>query len=60
MSPEKHTVREIQSKPRVGIPWRTRQEELAGNLEKLNYYSRPFNAPAANRSRFRWDCPKRN
>ena len=38
MSPEKHTVREIQSKPRVGIPWRTRQEELAGNLEKLNYY----------------------
>src|SRR6266705_6946534 len=38
MSPEKQTVSEMQSKPRVGIPWRTRQEELAGNVEKLNYY----------------------
>src|SRR5207248_1487489 len=38
MCPEKQTVSEIQSKPRVGIPWRTRQEELAGNVEKLNYY----------------------
>ena len=38
MSPEKQTVTAIQSKPRVGIPWRTRQEELAGNVEKLNYY----------------------
>src|SRR5439155_17028478 len=38
MPPENQTSPEIQSKPRVGIPWRTRQEELAGNLEKLNYY----------------------
>jgi putative glutamine amidotransferase len=29
---------EIQQKPRVGIPWRTREEELRGNVEKLNYY----------------------
>jgi len=27
-----------QPKPRVGIPWRTRQEEQAGTVEKLNYY----------------------
>jgi putative glutamine amidotransferase len=32
MSPEN------QLKPRVGIPWRTREEERAGNVEKLNYY----------------------
>ena len=38
MPPENQTSPEIQSKPRVGIPWRTRQEERAGNLEKLNYY----------------------
>ena len=38
MSPEKQTVSEIQSQPRVGIPWRTRQEELTGNVLKLNYY----------------------
>ena len=24
--------------PRVGIPWRTREEELQGSVEKLNYY----------------------
>jgi len=29
---------EIQPKPRVGIPWRTREEELHGNVEKLNHY----------------------
>jgi len=29
---------EIQQQPRVGIPWRTREEELRGNVEKLNYY----------------------
>jgi putative glutamine amidotransferase len=38
MSPDKQAVSEIQSKPRVGIPWRTRQEELARNVEKLSYY----------------------
>ncbi|HVO59260.1 MAG TPA: gamma-glutamyl-gamma-aminobutyrate hydrolase family protein [Dongiaceae bacterium] len=32
MSPENH------KKPRVGIPWRTREEERQGNVEKLNYY----------------------
>lgn len=30
--------REIQSKPRVGIPWRTREEERQGSVEKLNFY----------------------
>jgi len=29
---------EILPKPRVGIPWRTREEERNGNVEKLNYY----------------------
>jgi putative glutamine amidotransferase len=29
---------EIQRKPRVGIPWRTREEERQLSLEKLNYY----------------------
>jgi putative glutamine amidotransferase len=29
---------EIQGKPRVGIPWRTREEERQGSVEKLNYY----------------------
>jgi putative glutamine amidotransferase len=29
---------EIQQKPRVGIPWRTREEERKQNKEKLNYY----------------------
>ena len=30
--------REIQPKPRVGIPWRTREEERGGIVEKLNFY----------------------
>ena len=30
--------REIESKPRVGIPWRTREEERQRGVEKLNYY----------------------
>lgn len=29
---------EIEQKPRVGIPWRTREEERQQNVEKLNYY----------------------
>jgi putative glutamine amidotransferase len=29
---------EIQPRPRVGIPWRTREEERNGNVEKLNDY----------------------
>ena len=29
---------EIQQKPRVGIPWRTRAEEREANAEKLNFY----------------------
>jgi len=28
----------IQLKPRVGIPWRTREEERQGSVEKLNFY----------------------
>jgi putative glutamine amidotransferase len=39
MSPENHNSRQAQSgKPRVGIPWRTRDEERQRNVEKLNYY----------------------
>jgi putative glutamine amidotransferase len=39
MSPENHNSLETpSSKPRVGIPWRTRAEERQGNVEKLNYY----------------------
>jgi putative glutamine amidotransferase len=39
MSRENHHPPETQSsKPRVGIPWRTRDEERQGNVEKLNYY----------------------
>src|SRR5262245_15704028 len=29
---------EFQDRPRVGIPWRTREEERQQSLEKLNYY----------------------
>src|SRR5262249_19567670 len=29
---------EIQQQPRVGIPWRTREEERQQSIEKLNYY----------------------
>jgi putative glutamine amidotransferase len=38
MSPENHRSSQSESKPRVGIPWRTRDEERQGNVEKLNYY----------------------
>jgi putative glutamine amidotransferase len=38
MSPENHDSSQAQSKPRVGIPWRTRAEERQHNVEKLNYY----------------------
>ncbi len=39
MSPENHNSPEARSsKPRVGIPWRTRDEERQKNVEKLNYY----------------------
>lgn len=38
MPPINQPCSEIQGKPRVGIPWRTRQEERQGNVEKLNYY----------------------
>src|SRR6266852_3643593 len=38
MSPENHDSSQAQSKPRVGIPWRTRDEERQDNVEKLNYY----------------------
>ena len=38
MSPESHHSFQPESKPRVGIPWRTREEERKGNVEKLNYY----------------------
>lgn len=37
MSSEKVSP-EIHNKPRVGIPWRTREEERQGNVEKLNFY----------------------
>ncbi len=38
MSPENHDSSQVQSKPRVGIPWRTRDEERHQHVEKLNYY----------------------
>src|SRR5260370_5780328 len=38
MSPENRDSSQAQSKPRVGIPWRTRDEERQHNVEKLNYY----------------------
>jgi len=38
MSPEHQALTEIQNKPRIGIPWRTREEERQGNVEKLNFY----------------------
>ena len=37
MPPANHHS-EVQGKPRVGIPWRTRDEERQRNVEKLNYY----------------------
>src|SRR5260221_9095544 len=33
-----HHSSEVPGKPRVGIPWRTRDEERQRNVEKLNYY----------------------
>ncbi len=38
MSRENRHSSESENKPRVGIPWRTREEERQGNVEKLNYY----------------------
>lgn len=38
MSPENRHSAEIPGKPRVGIPWRTREEERQRNVEKLSYY----------------------
>lgn len=41
MSPLNQTfpnATDTQSKPRVGIPWRTREEERQQNVEKLNFY----------------------
>src|SRR5258708_12951678 len=38
MSPENPHSSESENKPRVGIPWRTRDEERQDNVEKLNYY----------------------
>ena len=38
MSPQNSGAPELQSKPRVGIPWRTRDEERQAKTEKLNFY----------------------
>jgi len=38
MPPANHLSSEGTGKPRVGIPWRTREEERQRNIEKLNYY----------------------
>ena len=38
MPPENHRSAQVPGKPRVGIPWRTRDEELQRNVEKLNFY----------------------
>lgn len=38
MPPANHLSSEVQGKPRVGIPWRTREEERQRNVEKLNFY----------------------
>jgi putative glutamine amidotransferase len=38
MSPKNPGLPESQSRPRVGIPWRTREEERQANAEKLNFY----------------------
>ena len=38
MSRKDRNSSEMPGKPRVGIPWRTREEERAGNVEKLNFY----------------------
>jgi len=38
MSPQNSNPTEVHGKPRVGIPWRTREEERARNTDKLDYY----------------------
>jgi putative glutamine amidotransferase len=38
MSPQNPAFSQLQSSPRVGIPWRTREEERQRNDEKLNFY----------------------
>jgi putative glutamine amidotransferase len=38
MSRQDRNSTEMPDKPRVGIPWRTREEERAGNVEKLSFY----------------------
>ena len=38
MSPENRHSSQPENKPRVGIPWRTRDEERQRNVEKLSYY----------------------
>jgi hypothetical protein len=38
MSPKNPGFPQSQSRPRVGIPWRTREEERQANTEKLNFY----------------------
>jgi putative glutamine amidotransferase len=38
MPPANHLSSDAQGKPRVGIPWRTREEERQRNVEKLNFY----------------------
>jgi putative glutamine amidotransferase len=38
MSPKNPGSPQSQSRPRVGIPWRTREEERQANTEKLNFY----------------------
>jgi putative glutamine amidotransferase len=36
--PSANTSRKLTDRPRVGIPWRTTQEELEGSRQKLDYY----------------------
>jgi putative glutamine amidotransferase len=38
MSPSNHNSSQVHGRPRVGIPWRTLEEERQKNVEKLNYY----------------------
>jgi putative glutamine amidotransferase len=38
MSPQNGNSSEIHAKPRVGIPWRTSEEEFQQNTEKLKFY----------------------
>jgi len=52
MSPENHDSSQVQSKPRVGIPWRTRDEERHHHVEKLNYYFEASGGQGAYRNTF--------